>query len=137
MELPGNIALLCGAVVYIFVSWQIGIGIEFIIPCSWAGFCARMVPERSQGQRQGVRTRHDAEGAGDRVPSILMNEDEREKGRKYGSRRRLRSIRSKSSPTALPAWARPVAGGLDLPIVVRMSARSLTPEAGPHCDTSP
>jgi len=53
------------------------------------------------------------------VPSILMNEDERETGRKYGSRRRLRSIRSKSSPTALPAWAGPVAGaGLDLLIVV-------------------
>jgi len=47
MELPGNIALLCGTVVYIFVSRQLGI--DFIIPCSRAAFCARMVLERPQG----------------------------------------------------------------------------------------
>jgi hypothetical protein len=47
MELPGNIALLCGAVAYIFVSRQLGI--DFIIPGSRAGFCARMVLERPQG----------------------------------------------------------------------------------------
>jgi len=68
MELPGNIPLLCEAVVYIFVSRQLGIDFTHSL---FPGrvLCAYVAGEAG-GRRQGVRTRHDAEGAGDRVPSI-------------------------------------------------------------------